>query len=278
MLSASNINKPKNQPVKLSHIYTALSIIFSAIWIILWFTMDFLRSKNWEHLPFHSTVETIGGISAIWIAVVLFNQKDTDTDICFLLGNGFICKGILDIFHAVCMPGESFIFLNSAASLFSAVIFSLIWLPRNILRRYAKDHRWLIIGFIIISVSIGFRAVLFPEGVPHLVHLYDERFTFVSITLNNSAAILFLTTIPRWVSFYQVNGQRYFLLFLSISFLFGTSEIFFQYSDLWDGIWWSWHLIRLAANIITLWFLFNNYLLLKDEVDHFRKHTKENEY
>jgi hypothetical protein len=274
MLFAKNINHPQESPIKLAHIYTALSIIFTIIWLILWSTMDFLRSSHWVHLPFHSTVETIGGLSAIWIAVVLFNQKDSDMDICFLLGNGFVCKGILDIFHAVCMPGESFIFLNSAASLFASILFSFIWLPRHVLKRYAKEHRWFIIGFIIISVSIGFRAVLFPEGVPHIIPLYEERFTFISITLNNASAILFLTTIPRWVSLYQSSGHRYFLLFLSISFLFGTSEIFFQYSDLWDGIWWSWHFIRLAANIITLWFLFNNYLLLEDEVDNFRKNTE----
>jgi len=227
------------------------------------------------HLPLHSTLETIGGLSAIWIAVVLLHHKNEDSDICFLVGNGFICKGILDIFHAVCMPGESFIFLNSTSDLSAAVLFSLIWLPRQTITRYAVDQRWLTFGFIIIAVSVGFRAVLFPEGVPNIIHLYNNRFTLVSITMNNLAAILYLTTIPRWVTLYLQSGHHYFLLFLAVCFLLGVSEVFFQYSDLWNGIWWSWHLIQLSAHLVTLFYLFQNYLLLNNEV-HIKFPQKDN--
>lgn len=247
-----------------------MSIIFILLSGFLWTVMETMRSTYWEHLPFHSTLETIDGLSSILIAVVLFNHKEHDKDIFFWIGNGFVCKGILDIFHAVCMPGESFIFLNSSASLSAAILFFFIWLPRPTLKRYAKENRWLTIGFIIISISVGFRAVLFPEGVPDLIPLYEDQFTIASITLKNLAAVLFLTAIPRWMTLYQESGQRYFLLFLFVSFLFGTSEIFFQYSDFWNGIWWGWHMIRLSANLITLWFLFNNYLKLNNEIQNLR--------
>jgi len=265
MLLNNNKKYIKN-PIKISLIYTILTIIFGSLWLMLLAIKDFLSTLSMIHLPLHSTLETIGGLSAIWIAVVLFHHKQEDADICFLVGNGFICKGILDIFHAVCMPGESFIFLNSTSNLSAAILFSLIWLPRHTIKRYAMEQRWLSIGFIIISVSVGFRAVLFPEGVPNIIHLYNNRFTLVSITMNNLAAILYLITIPRWVTLYQKSGHHYFLLFLAICFLFGISEVFFQYSDLWNGIWWSWHLIQLSANVITLFFLFQNYLLLNNEV------------
>jgi len=266
----------KNQLKKTLHlyqIYAFLLIVFVCLWFLLIQVKDILNEKYWMQIPLHSTIETIGGLAAIWIAVVLFYHKEEDDDICFLIGNGFICKGILDIFHAMCMPGESFIFLSSSAKLSAAALFSLIWLPRRILKRYAKDHRWLTIGMIIISISVGIRAVLFPEGVPNIIHLYNDRFTLVSITMNNMAAILFLTTIPRWVTLYQKTGHQYFLLFLSICFLFGISDVIFQYSDLWDGIWWSWHFIQLIAHIITLWFLFHNYLLLDQEIYDMKKKT-----
>jgi len=265
MLLNNNKNDIKKS-IKTSVIYTILVIVFSISWIMLLLIKEFLSTKSMMHLPLHSTLETIGGLSAIWIAIVLFHHKEEDADICFLVGNGFICKGILDIFHAVCMPGESFIFLNSTSNVAAAVLFSLIWLSRQTIKKYAMDQRWLTIGFVIISISVGFRAVIFPEGVPHIIHLYNNRFTLVSITMNNLAAILYLVTIPRWVTLYQESGHHYFLLFLAVCFLFGISEVFFQYSDLWNGIWWSWHLIQLLANIITLFFLFYNYLRLNNEV------------
>jgi len=262
----NNNNRYLPQKIKVPVLYTILIVIFAILWIMLQAVKNILDSLSIIHLPLHSTLETIGGLSAIWIAVVLFHHKEKDADICFLVGNGFICKGILDIFHAVCMPGESFIFLNSTSNLSAAILFSLIWLPRETIKKYAIEQKWLTVGFIIIAVSVGFRAVLFPEGVPNIIHLYNDRFTLVSITMNNLAAILYLTTIPRWVTLYQQNGHRYFLLFLSVCFLFGISEVFFQYSDLWNGIWWSWHLIQLSAHIITLIFLFQNYLILNNEV------------
>jgi len=265
MLLNKNTKYFKNV-IKSSVIYSILVITFTTLWLLLLVIKDFLSTKSFVQLPLHSTLETIGGLSAIWIAVVLFHHKEEDSDICFLVGNGFICKGILDIFHAVCMPGESFIFLNSTSNLSAAILFSLIWLPRQTIKRYAMEQRWLTIGFVIIAVSVGFRAVLFPEGVPNIIHLYNNRFTLVSITMNNLAALLYLTTIPRWVTLYQQNGHHYFLLFLAICFLFGISEAFFQYSDLWNGIWWSWHLIQLSANVITLFFLFHNYLMLNNAV------------
>lgn len=270
-----NNNKMINRKsIRISVIYSILAIIFSVLWITLLLIKDFLSTKSMIHLPLHSTIETIGGLTAIWIAVVLFHHKEEDADICFLVGNGFICKGILDIFHAVCMPGESFIFLNSTSHLSAAVLFSLIWLPRQTIKRYALEQQWLTVGFIIISVSVGFRAVLFPEGVPNIIHLYNNRFTLISITMNNLSAILYLTTIPRWVTLFQKSRHYYFLLFLAVCFLFGISEVFFQYSDLWDGIWWSWHLIQLFAHIITLIFLFHNYLMLNNEVyNKYQKNT-----
>ncbi|ETR71722.1 MAG: hypothetical protein OMM_02279 [Candidatus Magnetoglobus multicellularis str. Araruama] len=254
-----------------------MALIFAGLWFVLLAIKDYLSAIRFVQLPLHSTLETIGGLSAIWIAAVLFHHKEDDADICFWVGNGFACKGILDIFHAVCMPGESFIFLNSTANLSAALLFSLIWLPRHVIKRYALEQRWLTVGVIIISISVGFRAVLFPEGVPHIIHLYNNQFTLVSITMNNIAAILFLTSIPRWVTLYHQSGHRYYLLFLSVCFLFGTSEVIFQYSDLWDGIWWSWHIIQLAAHIITLMYLFHKYKMLNNEVYYIRWNQEQPE-
>jgi hypothetical protein len=69
-----------------------------------------------------STIETLGGISALLITLVLLQQSREQnpekTDMAsFLVGTGFACMGLLDTFHAMCMPGDAFIFLHSAASL-----------------------------------------------------------------------------------------------------------------------------------------------------------------
>ena len=39
----------------------------------------------------------------------------------------------------------------------------------------------------------------------------------------------------------------------------------FQYSDTWDDIWWAWHLLRLAAYIMTLLFVGNRHFQLASD-------------
>jgi methyl-accepting chemotaxis protein len=64
---------------------------------------------------------------------------------------------------------------------------------------------------------------------------------------------------------YKRSGKPEFFLFLCLALLFGLSELTFKFSALWDAGWWLWHLMRLLAYLIALWFLGQGYVHMAQE-------------
>lgn len=226
---------------------------------------DVLPSWTRINLPFHSTIETLGGISALLITLVLLQQSlDKDRDradmASFLVATGFACMGALDTFHAMCMPGEAFIFLHSAASLAGGFFFAGALLPDLLLKRYANQQRWFAGIAVILCLTVGLRAVFIPQDVPKIIPLYDGEFTLAAILINSLAGVFFLISVPGFYSRFRTSGNTDHLVFLFIALLFGLAELIFQYSDTWNAIWWAWHLLRFAAYIMTLLFVVNHHV------------------
>ena len=236
-----------------------LSLTFAAFLTIFLFA-DFLSSWKWLHPEIHSTIETLGGISSILICFVLFQEtREVPNDTFFLVAIGFACMGILDTFHAMCKPGEAFVFLHSAASMAGSFFFALIWLQDFQLLKNLLKNRLIAFGSIIIAVSIGLRALLSPEDVPKIIAFYNERFTLAALLINMLASLFFLISVPKFYTDYRRHKNQKSLIFMYLALLFGIAELIFQFSTAWDGIWWSWHLIRLIAFLITLVLVFKQY-------------------
>ncbi|MBU1168717.1 MAG: hypothetical protein KKD44_04045 [Proteobacteria bacterium] len=217
---------------------------------------DLIPSWNLINLPVHSTIETLGGISALLIAMVLLQQKrKTDNESFYLVGTGFACMGVLDTFHAMCMPGDAFIFLHSAASLAGGFFFAGVLLPDKLLLRYRAEQSWIAGLFVLICFSVGLRALIFPQDVPMIIRLYDGQFTLAAILLNTCASLFFLVSVPKFYIRYRSTQNTDHLVFLLLALFFGLAEIIFQYSDTWNDIWWAWHLLRFIAYIMILFFV-----------------------
>jgi len=234
-----------------------------------------LSSLRWEHLPFHSTIETLGGITSILIALVLYQENQVKSqDLFFMVATGFICMGVLDTFHAMSMPGEAFVFLHSVASLSGGFFFALIWLSPRVIAKYAVEQRWIAGAAFILSLSIGFRALIYPDHIPKITYLYNGQFTLVAILINAFASLLFLSSTHRFYLHYKQFQNSNSLIFMCLALLFGLSEMIFQFSSTWDGVWWSWHLFRLTAFVITLLFVSDRYLQMATKLsqqNHFEK-------
>lgn len=217
---------------------------------------------EWHHLPFHSTVEAVGGMVAILIACVLYQKEVQEINSFFFTATGFACMGVLDLFHAASLPGDAFVFLHSTASLCGGLFFALIWLPDKLIKRYAKEQRWIAGLSILLAVSIGFRAIFCPRDLPDILKLYKGEFTNLAIAINITASLLFLASIPKFLEKYRKTQQSPHLLFMGLALLFGTAELLFQFSDPWNGIWWTWHCLRITAYLMTLVFIADRYIYL----------------
>jgi len=214
---------------------------------------------TWIHIPFHSAIETIGAIAAIVTSLVLIKRfQQEQLDIFFMVATGMICMGILDLFHAMCMPGEAFIFLHSIASLMGGIFFLMAWLPKPVNKEYMGEQQWILWAAIIVCVSIGLRAIFFPEYVPQIIKLFDGSFTLPAITINMIAGILFLISTPKYYFLAKSTQRQIFFIFMCLSFLFGIAELSFPYSNLWNIVWWIWHIFRLLGNVVLLWYLLNH--------------------
>ena len=218
------------------------------------------------NLPVHSTMETLGGIAALLIALVLLQQNRQEKNgTFFLVGTGFACMGMLDTFHAMCRPGDAFVFLHSTASLAGGFFFAWILLPDRILERYAAEQRWIAGISLILCLSVGLRAVLFPQDVPKIIRLYEGKFTLAALLLNICASLLFLVSVPKFYARYRSSANADHLVFMVLALLFGLAELIFLFSDPWDDIWWIWHLLRLTAYVVTLLFVADRHFQLSSE-------------
>ena len=235
-----------------------VSIIVAVVIVLRFF--DTLYALQFQHIQLHSTIETFGGITVCLISTMLFlESQDTLDAHLIMLATGFAGMGILDIAHAISRPGDSFIFLHSVGSLFGGFFFALAWLTHGRRMRSLFEQRFIFFGFIILFISVGLRALLFPGDVPRIMPLFDRQFTMIAVVINITASLLFLLSTVRFYSIYKRNGHIRDLLFTYLSLLFGIAEMIFPFSSPWNGMWWIWHLVRLIAFLATLLFVFSQY-------------------
>lgn len=221
---------------------------------------DRLYAWQWQHIQLHSTIETLGGITACLISIILFIQSQEKLDTSLLmLATGFVSMGVLDTAHAISQLGDSFIFLHSVASLSGSFFFASAWISKG--RRFGRlyELRFIYFGFIILSVSIGLRALLFPGDVPKIMPLFDDKFTMAAVLINLTAGFLFIVSVFKFYQIYRQQGDQQDLLFACLAYLFGIAAMIFPFSSPWNGMWWLWHLVRLSAFLTTLVFIARQY-------------------
>ena len=221
---------------------------------------DRLYAWQWQHIQLHSTIETLGGITACLISIILFiqSQEMLDTSLA-LLATGFASMGVLDIAHAISQLGDSFIFLHSVASLSGSFFFASVWFSKGRRLGHLYELRFIYFGFIILSISIGVRALLFPGDVPQIMPLFDGKFTMAAVLINLTASLLFIASVFKFYQAYRQRGKQRDLLFACLAYLFGIAAMIFPFSSPWNGMWWVWHLVRLSAFLTTLVFIARQY-------------------
>ncbi len=210
---------------------------------------------RWHREPLHSAMESLGGLAAIAMAVVLFQRIGSGGGRLYPVATGFLAMGLLEECHAVVEPGNAFILLRNMASLTGAIGFALIWFPEFSEAPVKKRLlSWGIVGF---SIALGTWAIAFSEHIP--VMLRDDTFTPTAVAPQSFACMLFLASALRFTTEYRRVGRAEDALLASLAFLFALAEGMFIYSTLWDARWWFWHVIRLTAYLLVLGSMVHGY-------------------
>ena len=205
-------------------------------------------------IPVHSLVETAGAIMALSLFVMVFSLNHSARVYthfhwaCIAL----LGMALLDIFHAMMMPGKIFVWLHSLAVLFGGVLFATVWLPEG---KVSKSRFYLLpaaVAVIAILISVG--SILRPEWVP--VMLESGEFSSLAVWINLIGGLGFYIAAINFLERYWRTGNIDELLFTGHTFLFGSSGILFATSALWDLSWWLWHFLRLAAYFIAFYYSF----------------------
>ncbi len=200
---------------------------------------------RWSQVPFHSVLEAGGGFIAIVLALLLRMRQGVGgsrhPDVW--IGTALAGMGMLDMAHAAVAPGNAFVWLHSVATLVGGLGFAFVWCPP----RWSESGRTDIVPvlFALAAVGVSVHAFIAPEGVPAM--LADGQFTPAAQGLNLVGSALFFVATARFVVAFRRDGSVDSLLFAVHCTLFGAAGLLFEISTLWDGPWWWWHGLRLAA-------------------------------
>ena len=173
---------------------------------------------RWYREPLHSAMESLGGLAAIAMAVVLFQRTGSGGGRLYPVATGFLGMGLLEECHAVVEPGNAFILLRNMASLTGAFGFSLIWFP-EVSESPVGSELVAVSGF---SLALGAWAIALPKHLP--VMLRDHTFTPAAIAPQSFACMLFLASALRFTTEHRRLGGAEDALLASLAFLFALAE------------------------------------------------------
>ncbi|MDM8554734.1 PAS domain S-box protein [Desulfococcaceae bacterium HSG7] len=244
-------------------LYLALMAIFTALSLAVAVTHYYMQLHwQWANVPFHSTVEALGALIAVFMALMLLQREQDKGGGKLFLALGFLGMGLLDCFHAVILPSNEFVFLHTMANLIGGLFFALTWMPAA--GRNLSGKAWYFRIVSVGSVSGGIWALLLPETLPAMVRNGD--FTTTAIAINILAGVLFLAAVLRFMLDFRYTGSSEIFSFACMSLLFGMSGLAFPFSSIWRIEWWLWHLVRLTAYILVLWFVIRQYLMVVSDL------------
>lgn len=241
------------KPVPLQFVLATPAALALFISLMLYLVLPDWR---WHHASLHSAMEALGGLSAIVMAIVLFQRDRTRSDRTDMaLAMGFLSMGVLEELHAIAAPGNGFILLRSLASLCGGLGFALVWLPSS--DRASSVHTWVAWGIAVGSAIVGLAILSLPQHLPEMIR--NGEFSPTAVAPTSVACILFLAAALWFFFEYQRSRTSDAYLFACLALLFGLAEFMFMYSVLWDARWWFWHVLRLTAYFLVLGYMVSGY-------------------
>ncbi len=245
----------KSSAGKVLWIIIAVSLGIHAGCLVLGHTV--LSQWRWEHHPVHASVEMAGGLIAVLVAMLLLSldRQALGTSFNTWIAGGLVGMGMLDGMHALVHVGQPFVWLHSLATFSGGLLFSMVWLPSKWAQRVSHWWSWAIFAF---ALAVTALSLIAPDLTPAMLVPGTDGtplFSNWAVALNVGGGALLLVAAVQLILTYLKTHNTDDLLFCLHCLLFGAAAIMFQQSQLWDVTWWGWHLLRLMAYSVALWFV-----------------------
>ncbi len=204
--------------------------------------------------PFHSFLETLGFFASLSLALIILwlHDQKKGKNHYYLIAAALIGMGILDGFHAIVAPGNTFVWLHCLAVLTGGLFFSMVWTTFD--NKNFSMIRHLPFLIAISSVVIGIISLFFPKMLPLMIS--DGIYTITASAINVLSGLLFTIAMILFLVRYNTNEAVEEVLFALICFFNASASFLFAFGDVWSAEWWLWHLLRLTACIIMLGYMF----------------------
>ncbi len=212
---------------------------------------------RWANEPLHTLVEAVGSFAAILLSLfILIMRRSNQLRPSYIwVSTTLMGMGLLDGFHASVRPGPEFVWLHSVATLVGGLTFALVVLPDRVSRLQKLQAAPGMMALA--SVVLGGISILRPDWIP-VMTLHGD-FTLTAEIINMVGGIGFLTAWYHfaWRDDAEEPDER--VILANHCLLFGMAAALFHFSALWDATWWLWHILRLLAYLVILWFFLELY-------------------
>lgn len=225
-----------------------VSALFTAIAVIATtFAVEHLLVGRWIQAPVHSTLEAAGAMLALTIAALLRWGRDLYEDphlewvTAALLG-----QGILDLAHAVIPGGPAFFWSRVLPTLLGGLVLALVWINPG--RRFG---RWLPAGVSATATVLAAVLLMAPGLWPPAFSMTGDYTSWAKL-LNVGGGVGFLIAAGFFIRRHAVARQLSDVAFAGHCSLFGLAGLTFWLASLWDAAWWTLHVLRLLAYLVSL--------------------------
>ncbi len=217
----------------------------------------YLESDRWTNIALHSLMEAMGSFAAILLAVFIMIMRRSNLlrPTYIWVATTLMGMGLLDGFHAALEPGVAFVWLHSIATLIGGLTFALVVLPERVSRNPILQTAPYVMATL--SVVLGISSIVFTQWIPNMAS--SGTFTLTAELLNIVGGAGFLIAWFHFAWRARIDDREERLLLANHCLLFGMAGILFHFSILWDATWWLWHVLRLFAYLVILWFFLSLY-------------------
>ncbi len=250
---------------------SAVPILFTGLFLLMAGGVGLLALApewRWDQVPFHAAIEAGGAFLALaLVGIVLALRKHEDNREHHLWTSaGLLAMGILDLAQTAAAPGETFVWLHSAAVFAGGALFSLVWLPARI-AGFLRVRR--VLG-LTAAAALAVCALSFclPGAVPVMVE--QGVLTTTAWGLNTLGGLGFLAAALWFLMRHGAGREQdnHLLFFACSCLLLAVAGVLYGLSVLWSAAWWWCQVLRLAAYCLAFCCSAGTYHRINERLHH----------
>lgn len=211
-----------------------------------------LLAQQFVEIKSHMLIESFCGFVALMIAgmILAVSARQKSYGGAFF-GMAFLSMGVMDILHAWSNPGPElhhFVAYHTVSSLSGSGLI----LAGIVAHIFSDRKRWpthsdvFTVGMGVLIVLVV--AILYQIFIPNLMSgTYPDSLGFLPTThsVHYLASFLYALDAVAFYGYYRKYRKSLALVIASLLMVFAQSAYLFNFSKLWDIIWWGWHGVKM---------------------------------